>query len=49
MTQQAEQTDRPIKVGVADKSPLIQAALTHLLNENPEIGLSARVPVPSSM
>ena len=31
MTQHVEPSDRPIRVGVADKSPLVQAALTHLL------------------
>ncbi|MBT8067423.1 MAG: response regulator transcription factor [Gammaproteobacteria bacterium] len=39
MTQQAEHTDRPIRVGVADKSPLIQAALTHLLKTDPRFEL----------
>lgn len=39
MTHQAEQTDRPIQVGVADKSPLVQAALTHLLETDPRFEL----------
>ena len=39
MTHQAEQTDRPIQVGVADKSPLVQAALTHLLEIDPRFEL----------
>lgn len=39
MTHKAEQTNRPIQVGVADKSPLVQAALTHLLETDPRFEL----------
>lgn len=39
MSQQQEATDRPIRVGVSDKSPLIQAALTHLLETDPRFEL----------
>jgi two-component system nitrate/nitrite response regulator NarP len=34
MTQHVEVTGRPIRVGVVDKSPLVQAALTHLLESD---------------
>lgn len=39
MRQQNESTDKPIQVGVADKSPLVQAALTHLLETDPRFEL----------
>lgn len=39
MTQHVELTDRPIRVGVADKSPLVQAALTHLIELDPRFEL----------
>ena len=39
MSQQSDVTDRPIRVGVADKSPLVQAALTHLLDTDPRFEL----------
>ena len=39
MSQQDQGTDRPIRVGVADKSPLVQAALTHLLKTDPRFEL----------
>lgn len=39
MSKQDQLTDRPIRVGVADKSPLVQAALTHLLDTDPRFEL----------
>ena len=41
MTQHVETTDRPIRVGVVDKSPLVQAALTHLLESDARFDLAA--------
>ena len=41
MTQHVETTDRPIRVGVVDKSPLVQAALTHLLESDTRFELVA--------
>ena len=41
MTQHVEQTGKPIRVGVVDKSPLVQAALTHLLESDPRFELIA--------
>ncbi len=39
MSKQDQLTDTPIRVGVADKSPLVQAALTHLLKTDPRFEL----------
>lgn len=39
MSKQDQLTDTPIRVGVADKSPLVQAALTHLLKMDPRFDL----------
>jgi two-component system nitrate/nitrite response regulator NarP len=39
MSHEHQKTDRPIRVGVADKSPLVQAALTHLLKTDPRFDL----------
>ena len=39
MSLRDEPRDRPIRVGVADKSPLVQAALTHLLEQDPRFEL----------
>ena len=39
MSKQNQLTDTPIRVGVADKSPLVQAALTHLLKTDPRFEL----------
>lgn len=41
MNQHDETTDRPVRVGVADKSPLVQAALTHLLENDKRFELVA--------
>ena len=41
MTQHVELTDKPIRVGVVDKSPLVQAALTHLLESDKRFDLVA--------
>jgi two-component system nitrate/nitrite response regulator NarP len=41
MIQHVEPTDRPIRVGVVDKSPLVQAALTHLLASDTRFELVA--------
>lgn len=41
MTQHVETSGRPIRVGVADKSPLVQAALTHLLEVDTRFELVA--------
>ncbi len=41
MNQHVEPTDRPIRVGVVDKSPLVQAALTHLLESDARFDLAA--------
>lgn len=41
MTQHVEPKDRPIRVGVVDKSPLVQAALTHLLESDTRFELVA--------
>ena len=39
MSKQDQLTDTPIRGGVADKSPLVQAALTHLLKTDPRFEL----------
>ena len=39
MKEPSESTAKPIRVGVADKSPLVQAALTHLLRTDPRFEL----------
>ena len=39
MIQRDQLTERPVRVGVADKSPLVQAALTHLLDIDPRFEL----------
>ena len=39
MSQQDLPKNKPIRVGVADKSPLVQAALTHLLETDPRFEL----------
>ena len=39
MNPQQQLSEKPIRVGVADKSPLVQAALTHLLEMDPRFEL----------
>ena len=39
MIQRDQLTERPVRVGVADKSPLVQAALTHVLDIDPRFEL----------